>query len=46
MNWPKCSCRTTKLVLKGSQPLCILVATEGSLKYAPSSLTQKCVIGT
>ena len=42
VNWR----RTTKLVLKGPQPLCILVAMEGPLKCAPSSLTQICVIGT
>ena len=29
VNWPKCSHRTTRLVLKGSLPLSILVATEG-----------------
>ena len=46
MNWPKCSRRTAKLVLKGSTPLCILVAMEGPLMCVPSSLTQIYVIGS
>ena len=46
VNWPKCIRRTTRLVLKSSQPLHILVATDGPLKCVPLSLTQICIIGT